>query len=277
MFNSFCLSSRKVIMQFSPDYYRSNKSLFSLFGLPDFSSFSEVKKSYRQLAMKHHPDRSKTSESLIVFKEITAAYNILKSHYSEYVSGLRRFLSSFSTRVQGAYQEDVERESYSPKKFFAKEDLSLSSLDRYLEFNISIKESVAAIRKGSYFLSASGVNIPVRASNINGEIIKVEGKGFIDGTGRKGDFYVKLSVRLPGMWRKTKGVIYGRAYCFKGFDLGKTVVVTIPELGERLQIQSKEEFRLGQKVRLRGKGLFDEKGVRGDLIVTLFNKPRPSV
>ena len=46
------------------------------------SDFEEVKYAYRKLALQHHPDKNKDSESEKKFKIITEAYHFLKNPVS---------------------------------------------------------------------------------------------------------------------------------------------------------------------------------------------------
>ena len=55
------------------------KDYYKILGVAKDASVEEVKKAYRKLAHKHHPDRNKGSEteSEKKFKEVTTAYEIL--------------------------------------------------------------------------------------------------------------------------------------------------------------------------------------------------------
>lgn len=52
------------------DYYKS-------LGVAKTASADEIKKAYRKLALEYHPDRNKTKEGEIKFKEVTKAYEVL--------------------------------------------------------------------------------------------------------------------------------------------------------------------------------------------------------
>ncbi|XP_033757872.1 uncharacterized protein LOC117340229 isoform X1 [Pecten maximus] len=55
------------------------KNLFSVLGLKPGATEDEIKKSYRNLARKYHPDKNKEPGAEEKFKEISAAYDHLKS------------------------------------------------------------------------------------------------------------------------------------------------------------------------------------------------------
>ena len=60
----------------------ADKDFYEILGVQKNASDDEIKKSYRKLAMKYHPDRNKDDkESERKFKEVSAAFEILK--YSE--------------------------------------------------------------------------------------------------------------------------------------------------------------------------------------------------
>ena len=57
----------------------ADKDFYDILGVSKNATSDEIKKSYRKLALKYHPDRNrddKTAEKK--FKEISAAYEILK-------------------------------------------------------------------------------------------------------------------------------------------------------------------------------------------------------
>jgi molecular chaperone DnaJ len=57
----------------------SEKDFYEILGVSRTSSDDEIKKSYRKLAMKYHPDRNKDNKDAEKkFKEVSSAYDILK-------------------------------------------------------------------------------------------------------------------------------------------------------------------------------------------------------
>ncbi len=45
-------------------YKNDFENYYQILGLPDFASIEEVKKAFRELAKKHHPDRGGDPENL---------------------------------------------------------------------------------------------------------------------------------------------------------------------------------------------------------------------
>lgn len=54
-----------------------NKDYYQILGVPKTASLDEIKKAYRKLALQYHPDRNKSKEAEVKFKEVTRAYEVL--------------------------------------------------------------------------------------------------------------------------------------------------------------------------------------------------------
>ena len=59
-----------VIAVFAKDYYQ-------ILGVPKTASMDEIKKAFRKLAMKYHPDTNKEPNAKEKFVEISSAYEVI--------------------------------------------------------------------------------------------------------------------------------------------------------------------------------------------------------
>lgn len=57
----------------------TSKDYYQILGVPRDASAEEIKRAFRRLAMKYHPDRNKSPEAESKFKEINEAYEVLSN------------------------------------------------------------------------------------------------------------------------------------------------------------------------------------------------------
>lgn len=67
----------------------TKRDYYEILGVPKQASKSDIKKSYRKLALKYHPDRNKESDAAEKFKEVSEAYAVLsdekkRQQYDQY-------------------------------------------------------------------------------------------------------------------------------------------------------------------------------------------------
>ena len=54
-----------------------SKNLYKILGVSENASHDEIKKAYRNLSLKYHPDKNPSSEATEKYKTINEAYGIL--------------------------------------------------------------------------------------------------------------------------------------------------------------------------------------------------------
>merc|ERR1712193_503385 len=72
-----------------PDHNNMGKDYYKVLGVARGASDEEIKKAYRKLALKYHPDKNQTAGAEEKFKEIGEAYDVLsdtkkKQIYDQY-------------------------------------------------------------------------------------------------------------------------------------------------------------------------------------------------
>ena len=184
------------------------KSLYETLEITESATEAEIKKAYRKLARKYHPDVNKEAGAEDKFKEINAAYEILsdkekKQQYDRHgdsMFGGQNF-HDFSRSHRSAGNADLDeilRSMFSGGGFggggfgggFSQQPQP--NLD--IETSVTIPFSVS-ILGGSHSVSVNGerFDIKIPAGVKNGEKMRVKGKGHAQ-NGRAGDLFLKITV-----------------------------------------------------------------------------------
>ncbi len=256
-----------------------SKSLYETLGVSENASADEIKKAYRKLARKYHPDINKDPEAQDKFKEINAAYEVLsdaekKAQYDQYgdqMFGGQNF-HDFA-RGQGA---DIDLDELLRAMFGGGGGGGFSgfgggfggfgqqmNLDLQTRITIPFMTSILG-GKHSLNINSQSFDIKIPAGIKEGETLRVRGKGkrFKD---QVGDLLVKVQISSSAEYDRKGNDLY------KKFDLplkealfGGKVSVATPEGDVTLKVP--QNTKNGQKFRLKGKGVADRKSsLKGDL------------
>lgn len=249
-----------------------SKSLYETLGVNENASADEIKKSYRKLARKYHPDVNQDPSAVDTFKEINGAYEVLsdkekKSQYDMHgdsMFGGQNFHDFASSQGGGSDLDEILRSMFGGGGQggfgggFGGIDLDTQSTIK-IDFLLSVlggKQSVSA--------NGESFDIKIPAGIKSGETMRVRGKGQKH-QGQVGDLMIKVDV------------LSDDSYTRKGDDLYKTFEVSLKEalFGGKISIVTPQKevslkvpqnTKNGQKFRLRGKGVPDRKtALTGDL------------
>ena len=262
------------------DYYK-------ILGLERSAKAADIKKAYRTLARKYHPDTNPgDKEANKKFQQLNEANSILgdpekKKKYDLYGENWEHGAEQQAQQSQRQYRSEGSSGSFGGGNF---EDIFGSMFgnsgrrggqmdyrgqDYNSEVQLSLKEVFAAHQR-TFTVNGKNIRITVPAGVENGQSIKIKGNGAPGSNGApNGDLYITFKIPdVPPFKRK-------------GNDLYTTIIIdlytamlggemVIDSINEKIKIKIPPETQNGMKLRLKGKGFpkYKSPGVFGDLYVT---------
>lgn len=265
-----------------------SNSLYETLGVSKNASSDEIKKAYRRLARKYHPDINKEAGAEDKFKEINAAYEILsdekkRSQYDQYgdsMFGGQNF-HDFASSQGGANLDEILRSIFGggmggsgmgsgfggfSSSFgggFGGGGFGMPDLD--VNARITIPFNVA-ILGGKHSVNYNNQNFDVKipAGIKDGEKLRIRDKGK-SYQGQRGDLLLNVEVANSPEYER------------EGNDLVKTIdiplkialfggKVKVDTLYKEITLKIKEDTKNNQKFRVKEYGAVDRKSqIKGDL------------
>ena len=270
------------------DYYK-------ILGLDKNASAEDIRKAYRKLARKHHPDLNPNDkEAHKKFQQINEANEVLsdpekRKKYDQYGKDWQHAEEFEKARQQRQYQS-TNRGGQEFSGDFGGEDFSdfFSSLfgggggprNRTRETKFRGQDYEAELRLGlreaykthQQMLTVNGKNIRITipAGIENGQKIKLKGHGGpgIHG-GPQGDLYITFHIADDPQFKRVGNDLNTTAE----IDLYTAVLggeTTVDTLSGKVKLKIPPGTQNGTKVRLKGKGfpVYKQEGHYGDLYIT---------
>lgn len=292
---------------FKGDFTLKYKDYYETLGVEKSSSQEEIKKAYRKLAMKYHPDtnpNNNTAEEM--FKNINEAYEVLgdkekrdkydqfgsQSHFQggsdfdpskygfgqnaqyEYsTSGNSDFSDFFNAFFGGGREFDVENMFQSSRGGRSRtQSYAANGNDAELEVMITVEEGYKGAQKKISLKigeETKTLNYKVPKGIKAGEKIRLKEQGHKgQGGGRNGDLYLRFDF------------IKDHDMILEGNNLHIIVDVlpweaflgankSIKTLDGTISVKIPKEIQAGKRIRLKDRGYIDKKSNRGDLFLTI--------
>jgi curved DNA-binding protein len=284
------------------------KDYYKTLGVSRSASQDEIKKAYRKLARKYHPEVSKEPDAGDKFKEIGEAYEVLKDpkkreaydQLGRYQPGQdfrppphwgEQFTSGFNYReFSGADLGDLFAEVFG-MGFGARRqqagDMPIKGEDYEIDVSIDLDEAYRGtdrtLRLEMPELDSQGriarvtkntkVRIPKGATT--GQKLRVRGKGGkgLNG-GPRGDLYLNIMVKSHHLFRVSKHNLYLEVPVAP-WEAALGASIEVPTMEGKVRLKVRPGAKAGQKLRLGGKGLPKPGGEHGDLyaIVQIVTPP----
>ncbi len=277
------------------------KDYYSLLEIKRTASGDEIKKAYRALAKKYHPDANiGNAEAEEIFKDINEAYEVLGNPEKKrkYDSILNRFNflsgfefdpskfgfkheTEFSGSTDGAFsdfydlffgQDSVEFDDKTFETAFYKKEEQLlfkRGEDVFVNYEVTLEEAFYGLETTIHVKTAANkikeYEITIPEGSKTGDKIKLMGKGLPGVIGAPpGDLYVNIVVKKHDL------------FTIKGKDLETDILITpweaifggraiIDGIDGKLNVRIPTGVQTSDKLRIAGKGY--KNGVsRGDLL-----------
>ncbi|HLT10798.1 MAG TPA: DnaJ C-terminal domain-containing protein [Micromonosporaceae bacterium] len=272
------------------------RDYYEVLGVPRQATAEEIQQAFRRLARRYHPDINKSPGAEERFKEINEAYQVLsdpkqRARYDRYGPEFRRVPEDYEEQFdwgragragpRGWRRGRRTREPFGAEWFYEDSGIDLDDLlgglfgargptgpipgaDQEAELDLTIEE---AYRGGTRHITVDGrsfdVNIP--AGVVDGQRIRLAGQG---GRGRgdapPGDLYLIVRILPHPRYRLSGRDIYVDLPLTPWeAALGTSVQVPTPAGPTTVRVPGGSST--GRRLRLRGQGMPNPRGPRGDL------------
>jgi curved DNA-binding protein len=266
------------------------KDYYKILGVSRTASQDEIKRSYRRLARKYHPDVSKEANAEEKFKEVQEAYEVLKdpekrAAYDQLGSQWRagesfrpppdwgkgfEFSTGFSSADTGF--SDFFDALFGARSPFRQQGgrrqrFAQAGQDHFAKIEISLEDAYHGgskeIELRSAELSADGhvvtrprtLRVSIPRGVTEGQQIRLAGQGSPGiGGGAPGDLYLEINFK-PHRLFQVQGRDVTLTLPIAPWEAALGATVAVPTLGGIVDMRIPPGAKSGQRMRLKGRGL----------------------
>jgi len=277
------------------------KDYYDMLGVNKKASGEEIKKAYRKLALKYHPDHAKDDKAAEEkFKKISEAYAVLsdKEKRKQYDTfGSEGFSQRFSQEdiFRNFDFNDILREfgfggrgggvrfsfgsgspfgAGSPYGNYGGQPQQVKGSDLVYELPLTLAEVLTGTRKTVSFDHkgrSERMTVKIPKGMVTGKKLRLAGKGEASPYGGPaGDLFIQAKlIDDPDFSVENHDLVTNREIKLSEALLGTSIPIPTPN-GKELNLKIPPGTRHGTKMRLAGNGLPDmQGGKRGDLFVRI--------
>jgi DnaJ-class molecular chaperone len=261
---------------------------YQVLGVAKTASAEEIKKKYRQLAKKLHPDLNPgNAEAAAKFKEASAAYDLLsdaqkRARYDRGeidASGAerpeRQYYRAYAESPEGAkYGSGFETDDLFSELFGRRarggREFKIRGTDVSYELPVEFIEAAAGAKKRVTMADGSVLDVNIPPGTQDRQTLRLKGQGQPGfGGAEPGDAYIEVHVQPHAYFtRKDHDV-----HLDLPISLGEAVLggkITVPTIDGDVAMTIPKGSNTGTTLRLKGRGIVDRKSKqRGDQYVKL--------
>jgi len=280
------------------------KDYYQTLGVEEDADLKDIKKAYRKLALKLHPDMQPEKNSDEEFKQLVEAYEVLKdpqrraeydelkkyggashenfqpppgwqssndfsgAHHGEDFSDFFNsvFGGGFNQRQRSHQADDFSE--FSNHGQDAEIEVPVFLEDLFSEASKTIQFSMPSIENGQIKQVNKTLKVKIPAGVSDGERIRLKGQGGKgQGQGRNGDLYLHIRL-VPHPMFDVEGHNLVLTVPVMPWEAALGSKVEVPTLSGKINISIQPNSQAGQKLRIKGKGLKTKTGF-GDMIAVL--------
>ena len=278
------------------------KDYYKILGVPRDAGEDDIKKAYRKLARKYHPDVSKETDANEKFQEVSEAYETLRDKekraaYDSLGSGFRqgqdfRPPPDWFERFGGGRSEDLGgvdlSELFESLGAFGRATgfgrrgarrgpaMAFPGEDFEVPVRLTLEEAFRGAERTVQLDGGRSFTARIPPGATDGQRLRLRGKG---GTGANGgppgDLYLQIHLEPHPLFR-VSGHDLDLEVPLAPWEAALGAQVEIPTMTGRVTMKVPAGSKAGQKLRLAGKGLPKPGDGHGDLYAVLsIEVPHP--
>jgi curved DNA-binding protein len=268
------------------------KDYYKVLGINADADSKQIKKAYRKMASKYHPDVSDQSNAEEKFKEVAEAYEALKDPvkrveydqlkkygaqgrpfepppgwHPNYASGQTSHDGDFSEFFSSVFGNGFQQHGAQTHKEFSQRGQDIET-----ELALFLEDTVKPTRRNiSYTVGGSTKNlevkIPVGMGNL--ERVRLKGQGSPGyGGAANGDLYLKIRL-VPHPLFDVEGQDLILSVPLAPWEAALGKKIDVPTLSGHVHLTVPANSQAGQRLRVKNKGLVNKLGKHGDLYAVI--------
>lgn len=268
---------------------------YSVLEIDKKASIDEIKKAYRKLARKYHPDLNPNdADANKKFQQINEANEVLsdpekrkkydaygenwqhaeeyekaRQSQSQYQDGGSSFSDYGDASFGGADFSDFFESMFGGKRGGSRQQMGFKGQDYNAELHLKLRD-ITKTHKQTVTVNGKNLRITVPAGIADGQVIKLKGHGGPGANnGPDGDLYITFRIEEDAEFKRLNNDLYKTV----SLDIFTAILggeITVETMDGKVKLKVPPETQNGTKVRLKNKGIavYKKEGSFGDLIIS---------